>query len=99
MFEELRLGVNALRGPLLQGRIETRGRIHEERRAGAHDFITSPDAVNDCERHWLPFLASGPFFLLALSGSRFARPRHCRYYLFDGHLAGPPTPLICRPAR
>src|SRR5881392_4156775 len=51
MVEQLDAGIHALRFPLVQGRIEACGRVHEQRWAVADDFVVRLDAVDERGRH------------------------------------------------
>jgi hypothetical protein len=51
MVERLDLGVDSLRGPFVQTRIESGRRIHQQRRSGANHFIARRDAVDDGGGH------------------------------------------------
>src|SRR5579883_3464310 len=51
MIEQLDRRIDPLRAPLLYGRIEAAGRIHEYRRPRTHDLIIGRDAVDDRARH------------------------------------------------
>src|SRR5437016_10762724 len=46
MIEQLDSGVHALRLPLVQGRIEARRRVHQQRRTAADDLVVRLDAVD-----------------------------------------------------
>ncbi len=51
VIEQLDAGVHALRGPLVQGRIEPGGRVHEQRRPVADHLVAGLDAVDERGGH------------------------------------------------
>ena len=56
MIEQLDLGVDALRRPGLDHRVEAARRVHQDRRAGADDLIARRDAVDVDARHGQPLI-------------------------------------------
>jgi len=50
IIENLDFCVDTLRRPLLQSCVESRRRVHQERRSGANHFVSCLNAIDDCSR-------------------------------------------------